>query len=248
MFDAICVSERTKKPWTVAISLTGQIALIGLAILVPLVSTEALPHGRFTWLSVPEPPRAMAHHAPPAIAKPVKTVPFMMKLDGLHAPSAIPDKAVIIQDPDNIAAADNIVGVPGGIESAAGPGNSIINSLVRAAPMPPQPTPAPKPAAAPAPPPRIRVGGGVQEAKLISGPRPTYPPLAKAARIEGVVHLQAVISRDGTIMDLKAVSGHPLLIPAAVAAVQHWVFRPTYLNGDPVEVATEIDVNFTLQR
>jgi protein TonB len=60
------------------------------------------------------------------------------------------------------------------------------------------------------------------------------------------VRLEAVISRDGTILNLRTVSGHPLLVPAAVAAVQKWVFRPTYLNGEAVEVATQIDVNFTL--
>jgi protein TonB len=88
----------------------------------------------------------------------------------------------------------------------------------------------------------------VQEGKLISGPRPVYPPLARQARVEGTVRLEAVISREGVILNLRAVSGHPLLIPAAVAAVQQWVFRPTSLNGDPVEVATVIDVNFTLQK
>jgi protein TonB len=87
----------------------------------------------------------------------------------------------------------------------------------------------------------------VQESKLISGPRPIYPSLARAARISGIVRLEAVISRDGTILNFRAVSGHPLLVPAAMAAVQKWVFRPTYLNGDPVEVATEIEVNFTLR-
>ncbi len=92
------------------------------------------------------------------------------------------------------------------------------------------------------------MGGSVLQAKRISGPQPVYPPLAKQARVEGTVRLQAVISREGTILNLRAVSGHPLLIPAALAAVEQWVFRPTYLNGDPVEVATEIDVNFTLQK
>src|SRR6202042_3362545 len=83
--------------------------------------------------------------------------------------------------------------------------------------------------------------------QAISGPRPLYPPLAKAARVSGQVHLKAVIARDGTILDLRVIGGHPLLIPAALAAVKQWVFQPTYLNGDPVEVATEIIVDFTLQ-
>lgn len=92
------------------------------------------------------------------------------------------------------------------------------------------------------------MGGLVEQGKLISGPRPIYPPLARQARIEGTVRLEAVISRDGTILNLRAVSGHPMLVPAAVAAVRQWIFRPTSLNGEPVEVATVIDVNFTLQK
>ena len=88
----------------------------------------------------------------------------------------------------------------------------------------------------------------MQEGKLASGPRPVYPQLAIQARIQGTVRLEAVISREGTILNLRAVSGHPLLIPAALAAVQRWVFRPTFLNDEPVEVATVIEVNFTLQK
>jgi len=95
---------------------------------------------------------------------------------------------------------------------------------------------------------RITVVSRLQTAKLISGPRPLYPPLAKAARVSGQVHLRAVIARAGTILDLRGIGGHPLLIPAALAAVKQWVFQPTYLNGDPVEVATEIIVDFTLQQ
>lgn len=247
MFDAICVSERTRKPYTVAISFAAQVALIGLAALVPLMSTEGLPH-RLWMVAVPEPPRPLPHHAAPAPAKPVKTVPFLMKMDGLHAPASIPARAVVIQDPDVLpSAGDATAGVPGGIENSSGAGNGVIDSLVRSMPPPP-PVPVVKPAAAPPPVTRIKVGGKVQEGKLISGPRPVYPALARQARIEGVVRLAAVISRDGTILDLRALSGHPLLIPAALAAVQHWVFRPTTLNGDPVEVATDIEVNFVLQR
>ena len=82
--------------------------------------------------------------------------------------------------------------------------------------------------------------------ELIFQPKPEYPPLAKMARIQGMVRLDAIISKDGTIQDLKVISGHPLLVKAALEAVQRWRYQPTLLNGDAVEVATEIDVNFTL--
>jgi TonB family protein len=105
----------------------------------------------------------------------------------------------------------------------------------------------------PAPPPpsdpnvkRITIGGNVQQAKLVSQPRPVYPPLAKQARIQGVVQLQALIGVDGAVKSLQVVSGHPLLVQAAMEAVQQWTYQQTLLNGQPVEVLTQIDVNFTL--
>jgi serine/threonine-protein kinase len=110
-----------------------------------------------------------------------------------------------------------------------------------------QPVP-PRPSPTPLPPTRILVGGTVQGAKLISQPQPVYPQLAKQARVQGVVELSAVISRDGTITELKVVSGHPLLVDAAVAAVKQWTYQPTMLNGEPVEVLTTIEVNFTLSQ
>jgi TonB family protein len=93
---------------------------------------------------------------------------------------------------------------------------------------------------------RIRVGGNVQQTKLIYGPRPAYPPLAKQARIQGVVKLNVVLSKEGTVENIEAASGHPLLVPAALDAVRQWVYQTTLLNGNPVEVVTVVDVNFTL--
>jgi periplasmic protein TonB len=95
---------------------------------------------------------------------------------------------------------------------------------------------------------RIRVGGNVQQANPIKRVQPLYPPLAKQARIQGVVHLTAIISKDGTIQNLQVISGHPLLVPSALAAVKQWVYKPTLLNNEPVEVITQIDVNFTLSQ
>jgi periplasmic protein TonB len=91
------------------------------------------------------------------------------------------------------------------------------------------------------------MGGQVEAAKLIVQVKPEYPPLAKMARIQGVVRLEAVISAGGTIQHLRVLAGHPLLARAAVDAVANWRYQPTLLNGDPVEVVTEVDVNFTLE-
>ena len=95
---------------------------------------------------------------------------------------------------------------------------------------------------------RIRVGGNVQAVNLINKVTPTYPPDAKQARVQGTVRFTATIGKDGHILNLDLVSGHPLLVPAAQEAVQQWVYKPTLLNGNPVEVITQIDVNFTLSQ
>jgi TonB family protein len=93
---------------------------------------------------------------------------------------------------------------------------------------------------------RIRVGGNLQASKLVTQVPPVYPPLAKQARIQGVVRFQVTSGQDGRVLDVQVVSGHPLLIPAAQEAVKQWVYRPTLLNGRAVEVVTIVDVNFTL--
>jgi protein TonB len=92
----------------------------------------------------------------------------------------------------------------------------------------------------------IVVGGKVQEANLTKKVMPAYPPGAKAARIQGHVVLDVIIGKDGSVLEIKLVSGHPLLAPAAMEAVKQWTYKPTLLNGEPVEVKTQVDVNFTL--
>lgn len=96
------------------------------------------------------------------------------------------------------------------------------------------------------PPKPLRVGGSVQAANIVQRVNPSYPQLAKQARIQGLVRLEGIIARDGSIQQLKVISGHPLLVPAAVEAVRQWRYRPTLLNGEPVEVIAPIDVNFIL--
>jgi TonB family protein len=95
---------------------------------------------------------------------------------------------------------------------------------------------------------RIRVGGNVQAANLLKKVAPAYPPAAKAARIQGTVSYTAIIGKDGSIIDLQLISGHPLLVEASTDAVKQWVYKPTLLNGQPVEIITQIDVNFTLSQ
>src|SRR5438876_766722 len=100
----------------------------------------------------------------------------------------------------------------------------------------------------PPPPQRVRVGGSVAQASLQSQVKPVYPPLAKQARIQGAVVLEAEISKEGTIENLKVITGHPLLIQAAIDAVKQWRYKPTMLNNEPVPVVTTITVNFAFSQ
>ncbi len=94
----------------------------------------------------------------------------------------------------------------------------------------------------------IRVGGNVQQMNLIDMPAPEYPALAKQARIQGTVRFNVIIAKDGTVTNLNLVSGHPLLIPAATESARRARYKPTLLNGQPVEVSTQVDINFTLSQ
>jgi len=93
---------------------------------------------------------------------------------------------------------------------------------------------------------KVRVSSGVALGLLIREVKPEYPPLAQQARIQGIVTLQALIGKDGSVQNLRVISGHPMLVQAAMEAVKQWRYKPYYLNGEPVEVETQINVNFTL--
>ncbi len=94
---------------------------------------------------------------------------------------------------------------------------------------------------------RLIVNGNVQQAKLLQQPAPEYPPLAKQARISGVVRLNAIIGKDGSVESLTVLSGHPLLVQAAMESAKQWVYQPTMVDGKPVAVVTQLEVNFQLQ-
>jgi len=164
------------------------------------------------------------------------------------APKQIPKEIAMIKEEEMPPAAAGVVGgVPGGVPGGAAGG--VIGGIIgSAAPPPPPPPPKVEEKPKPVTPKQIRVGGNVQAAKLLNQPKPAYPPLARQARIQGVVRFNAVIGRDGTIQNLTLVSGHPLLVPSATEAVRQWRYQPTLLNGEPVEVVTQIDVNFTLSQ
>ena len=156
----------------------------------------------------------------------------------LRTPTKIPQKIQMIKEdeaPPAMASAGVVGGVPGGIPG--GQMGGVIGGIISSTPVA-----VPKVAT----PQRVRVSQGVSQGLLVRKVNPTYPPLARQARIQGTVILRAVISKDGSIENLQLVSGHPMLAPAAIEAVRQWKYKPYLLNGEPVEVDTEVQVNFTL--
>jgi protein TonB len=230
---------KTKRGWTSMVSFTIQIGIIGIMVLIPLIFTEALPKQQLmTFLVAPPPPPP----PPPPAAAPVKIVKVIQTdiVNGqLRTPTKIPQTVKMIKEdeaPPPVMASTGVVGgVPGGVPGGSMTGvlGGIVNSTTVAVPKIATPQ-------------RVRVSSGVQSGLLVRKVNPTYPPLARQARIQGVVILQAQISKDGNIENLQLISGHPMLAPAAIEAVKQWKYKPYLLNGEPVEVETQVQVNFTL--
>ncbi len=157
----------------------------------------------------------------------------------LRTPTKIPQKVQMIKEdeapPPTMAASGVVGGVPGGIPG--GQMGGVIGGIISSTPVA-----VPKVAT----PQRVRVSAGVTSGLLIRRVQPVYPPLARQARIQGQVLLRAQIGKDGSIQNLQLISGHPMLVQSALDAVKQWKYKPYLLNGEPVEVDTEVQVNFTL--
>jgi protein TonB len=231
---------RTKRGATTLLSFVLQVFLIGILILIPLLYTEALPKQQLmTFLVAPPPPPPPP---PPPAAVPIKVVKQIQSdiVNGqLRTPTKIPEKVQMIKEedaPPPVMATGGVVGgVPGGVPG--GQMGGVIGGIISSTPV-----------AVPrvATPQRVRVSQGVSQGLLIRKVQPVYPPLARQARIQGNVVLQAEISKDGTIENLRLMSGHPMLAPSAIEAVKQWRYKPYFLNGEPVEVETQITVIFSL--
>jgi len=242
MFEQSLVNAQvgSRKPWTVAASLTLQIGFVAAILILPLLHPGTITP-RFDFHT----PLQLTKLTPPPLppetrpAQRASRVPFGVFINPLVPSRRIPSS--IDTTPD---AAPELVTSP--VASSAA---SALTDYAATRPVePPKPVPPPvvqreSPAVPDAP---IRVSSGIVAAMLIFGPKPLYPPIARTARIQGTVRLEAVIGRDGTIQNLRVAAGPPLLIAAAMKAVQQWRYKPTLLNGVPVEVITGIDVTFTL--
>jgi protein TonB len=205
---------------------------VGLLIIIPLVRVQELPQALPAEVLVAPPP-PMGTPKMMRVSKNPRALPQVTP-----TPTFIPKIIVPLTGTPETALQALSLGGTGGVpwsdSKDAWPG------LNTGSPPPPS-APASKTAVV-----RVRVGGQVEGAKLIFQVSPEYPEVARMARIQGTVRLEAVISKEGTVESLKVVNGPPLLIKAAFDAVAQWRYQPTLLNGEPVEVATEIEVKFTL--
>jgi len=229
---------KTKRGRTSAVAFMIEFMIIGVMVLLPLIFTEALPKGQMMFLLVAPPPPPPPPPPAAAAVQHVKVIQTDIVNGELRTPTKIPQKVKMIQEdeaPPAMATTGVVGGVPGGIPGGSMGG--VIGSVLSSTP-----TVAPHIAT----PQRVRVSSGVSSGLLIRKVNPTYPPLARQARIQGTVVLQAQISKDGSIENLTLVSGHPMLAPAAIEAVKQWKYKPYLLNGEPVEVDTQVQVNFTL--
>ena len=245
MFEqSIVVAQPANKTWTLGISILAQSFLISAAILLPLVYTNSLP-GLSAWLErsltlpSPEPPKP----------QPVETTQTA-RSNTVHpgSPFVAPMRTptTINLEPEPAAPSDWVISVPGPSTAVANPiARYLANSMPLPKPHDPPPAHEPvKPKAETSAP--IPVSSGVQEAKLLRRIVPIYPQIAIVARVEGTVHLMGIISKEGIIRELQVLDGNPLLVKAALDAVRQWVYRPTLLSGQPVEVIAPITVTFKL--
>jgi protein TonB len=257
MFETATFSygPSNNRVWTTAMGFTGQAVLIGCALLAPLLSPQTL--GRaflVTGLVAPGAPTAPVPPGPRVepVPRGAAAKPTYTNLFNEPVPAHIPAIAAMIVDPPDtsVSGPASRFGVPGGDPNAAPSNdpNSLIRNIVGMVPVVHPPVVERPPvtvAAAPAKPPRITV---IRMATPIYKVDPIYPHLAKVAGVSGVVELLGVLGTDGRIHELKVLRGHPLLVGAALDAVRQWIFEPTLLNGQAVEVAAPITVNFILKR
>jgi protein TonB len=220
------------RAWSVA-AFAFNSTILGALIVIPLIYPEALPRQMMGLLLVAPPP-------PPATPKPVEIKPAQ----AFHGAREFVDMRLTVprQIPIGIAKITGVEGAPEGsqlielAESTGIPGGNPFHGsaappVVRAEPKGPQ-----------------RISSGVAEGMLLDRVVPVYPPIAREARVQGTVMLEATISTSGTIKNLRVLSGPAMLQQAAIDAVSRWRYRPYLLNSQPVEVETTVSVVFSMGR
>jgi protein TonB len=233
--------RRSPLQWAGAMVL--HVVIIAALIIVPLYTTGTIHLTEYNEVPLVAPPPLAPAPAPaagavaPHITHPNGKVNYT--LQKLTAPTAIP-KNVSVGSQDAAEAPPDLGGVPGGVPGGAA-GGVIGGVLGGTGTVLPTPPPAPRPVQK-----VVRVGGNVKAPRQAYSVNPVYPPLARAAHIGGTVVVDAVIDEHGNVVQARVLSGHPLLIDAALKAVQQWKYEATTLNGQPVSVELQVQVHFNL--
>jgi protein TonB len=234
--------QKGRQTWATLGSFALQCMMLGVLLLLPLYFTQELPKSQLLTFLVAPPPPPPPPPAAQQVSKIMKEIQSDLLSGGqLRTPTKIPVKVQMITEeeaPPAMPGGGVVGGVPGGIPGGqlGGVIGGIVNATSNLAYIP---------KLQPVVPQRIRVSQGVTNGLLLHRVEPPYPPIARAARIQGNVVLKAIINKEGIIQDLQLASGHPMLVPAAIEAVRQWRYRPYLLNGQPVEVETIITVIFT---
>jgi protein TonB len=249
--------DKYKKP-SILGSLVLHSLLIVMVVIIPLLLPQSISERELlvTLVSPIGPPPAPAP-PPPPVQLPLATAPQAVKPqvrpvnpEVLIAPTQVPREIAKIVEEPVIPPVAVIGGVPGGIPGGVAGGvlggvlTSNANLLPSLAPPPPPPPPPSPPSMVTAPAAPVRVGGNVKEPRPIKVVPPIYPPLASKARVSGVVVLEATLTAQGTVEEIRVLSGHPLLVEAAITCVKQWQYEPTLLNGVPVPVILTAKVRF----
>ena len=231
--DSLCESHHPRRGWITLASFAVQTVAVAILLVLPLLNTGGLPRMHSIVEPILPPPRpAMTSETRRLRSQPSNPAAVTLMVPRQSSHSTRLTSAESSQPPVDISR----LGIPGGTSNRWSD-NPIINSIANSASnfaLPPMPTRNP-----------LRVSR-MMEGNLIHRVQPLYPPLARQARIQGQVVLRAVIRRDGVIENLQVLSGHPMLVQAAIDAVKQWRYRPFSLNGEPVEVETQVTVNFVL--
>jgi periplasmic protein TonB len=228
---------RTRAKWLAIGSFLLQAALLCLLILYPLLRPEALPKQALTMLFLAPPPPLSRAELPAHTEASHRAVPST--LASLALPRRIPPHASM--QPDEQPAPENIIG----LDRASGEASSnVLKNFFGDGTGPAPHVVEAKPSIAKTGP--LHISRGVAEGHLLTPIRPAYPAIARAARIQGTVIVEATISKTGAVINAHAISGPPMLIQAALAAIEQARYQPYKLSGEPVEVETTINVQFTL--
>jgi len=222
--------------------------LVAAALLVPMWFADTLDLRTYTkTFLVGPPPPPPAPSAPSPVAARAVSRPSPARLSNANGqiflPPNIPKKVALLNEAQ--LPEEAILGVPGGVVGGV-PGGVLGGMLASGmfeakAPLAPFPLSAAEKPRGP-----VQVGGSVKPPRILSRQAPEYPPLAQQSHVQGDVIISAIIDAQGNIADMKMVSGHPLLIEAAMKALRKWKFEPTYLNGEPWPVSWDITVKFRL--